>query len=684
MQFFVKQGETKKQNPPIPLYLKILLLLTGTGLFLCLNLILGGFGEYTLLNVLMLAVIFAAVLIRIRLPEVLSDICSYLILAVIPGLHFYLLELLQQHSREMYPKMIWLNLGFYYAAFLLIFFLFYKKSGWAVFACSILCMTAAIVNSCGWIYRSTPVLPWDLYSAGVALSVSGNYTYPFTHLFWTVMLAFITLMVLAFRFPVRHYAKHFIHIPVTAVSAGLLAALVLFFQTDGIFTNFGGYRYLFTPSVYYERNGTAVGFLSTLRYLDIEKPAGYQIQALTDKASQYSAEAEKEQAELRNKVSLSENATDVLPNIIVIMNEAFSDLRPLADYTTNIPVTPFLDSLTENTVRGSLFVSVKGGNTANTEYEFLTGGTMAFLPAGAIPYQQYIKSETPSLATQLRSLGYTAQAVHPYYANGWCRDTVYPALGFEKAVFYEDLKPFYTSQVLRSYYSDKTLFRYLIDQYEEKEPGTPLFQFAVTMQNHGSYDQEYDNFIPDVTVDGISQYDEKIQKRLSAYLSLIRRTDEAFEMLVDYFSEADEKTVIVMFGDHQPNDSVVYPLLSLVGKKNTAENLDDHNRYITPFVIWANYDIEEKEIEEISANYLSSVLCETAGIPLTGYQRFLESVYDAFPVVTARTVSENGTLSGPERVSALLHDPSSLLTDYRAFSYNQIFDTKHRLPGFFD
>lgn len=83
------------------------------------------------------------------------------------------------------------------------------------------------------------------------------------------------------------------------------------------------------------------------------------------------------------------------PNIIVIMNEAFSDLAVLGDYTTNTEVMPFISSLSENTQKGWMYSSVKGGNTANTEFEFSTGLSMYFLPTGSIPYQQYIKSEVP-------------------------------------------------------------------------------------------------------------------------------------------------------------------------------------------------------------------------------------------------------------------------------------------------
>jgi phosphoglycerol transferase MdoB-like AlkP superfamily enzyme len=456
----------------------------------------------------------------------------------------------------------------------------------------------------------------------------------------------------------------------------------MFLQTDTVFTKFGGYRYLFTPTVYYERNGAAVSFISTLHYLNVEKPSGYSAEKAALSAEPYTDGVADEKAAYLT-------SDEELPNVIVIMNEAFSDLRALCDYETNLPVTPNIDALTENTIKGNLHVSVKGGNTANSEYEFLTGDTMAFLPAGSIPYQQHIKGETPNLASYFKSLGYETEAVHPYYASGWFRDHIYPWFSFDEDTFVEDFYPLYSFDLLRGYVSDDTLFDYIIDQYEanDKKEDAPRFTFAVTMQNHGSYDKEYDNFKPDVTVVGIEEY-----KRISAYLSLIRKTDEYFGDLIEYFRNYDEKTVIVMFGDHQPNDNVVSTLMGNAGVDNSAAALDAANRYITPYILWANYDIDEETVssimntEDISINYLSTLLCTAAELPLTGYQKFQQEIQPQYPVITAKTILDgiSGTAYTMDELDALQVDDAHPLSRYQAFAYNHIFDEKHRIDGFFD
>ena len=107
------------------------------------------------------------------------------------------------------------------------------------------------------------------------------------------------------------------------------------------------------------------------------------------------------------------------------MNESLSDLSVLPGVESNTDAMPFLRSLTENTIKGYAYSSVFGGTTANSEYEFLTGNTTAFLPAGTVPYQMYVSDGDPTLVGQMAALGYRTVAAHPYRSSGWSRPSVY-------------------------------------------------------------------------------------------------------------------------------------------------------------------------------------------------------------------------------------------------------------------
>ena len=70
------------------------------------------------------------------------------------------------------------------------------------------------------------------------------------------------------------------------------------------------------------------------------------------------------------------------------MNETFADLNVVNHIKTNKEVMPFINSLKENTIKGHMLVSVFGGGTSNSEYEFLTGNSMAFLPKGTVAFHR--------------------------------------------------------------------------------------------------------------------------------------------------------------------------------------------------------------------------------------------------------------------------------------------------------
>ena len=506
-------------------------------------------------------------------------------------------------------------------------------------------------------FRSVPIQPWDLLSIGTAASVAGNYDYTLDRQALLVVLGFVLLLILEFfcRFSLKKGTWK-LRLPVAATLVVLLGAFGLMFHSDEIVEQkLRLYNKLFTPTTISYKNGTALAFVMELRYLSVDKPAGYR----ADTAAQELAALEEES--MSEPAMAGSGGEGQLPNIIVIMDEAFSDPAILGDFTVNQDYMPFVHSLLEgadNTISGWLNVSVLGGNTANTEFEYLTGNTMAFLPQGSIPYQQYIKAETPSLASHLAGLGYQTVAMHPYNASGWDRDTVYPAIGFSEMYFLPD---FENPVKVRNYVSDQSDFEKIIEIYENKGDN-PLFLFNVTMQNHSSYTESFDNFDPQIEVEGGSQ-------TLNNYLSLLSLSDEALGELISYFEGQEEDTIIVFFGDHQTTNSVIEPILKLNGKSSsTLTEEEQADRYKVPFFIWANFDIEEETDVETSANYLAARTLEAAGVPLDGYFTWLSGFSETVPVISANHVTlADGTFTNAD-------DQSELLSDYKGYQYYRLFD----------
>lgn len=588
------------------------------------------------------------------LKKIKESRLNLILLLLYPIVTFYLLEWFTHNpwkTMKATPQV--LNIIMFELIALLLFALFGRLHA-ALMTETLFFFLYGLVNYFVLNFRSVPIQPWDLFSISTAASVADNYDYTLDKQAFLVVIGFLILLVLEFfcRYTLKKGTWKF-RLPAAAVVCALLAAFGGMFHSDVIVQQkLRLYDKLFTPTTISFKNGTALAFVMELRYISVDKPAGYDADTAQEELAAYAQPSEEPEKK---------------PNIIVIMNEAFSDPAVLADFQTNEDYMPFMHSLmdgADNTVSGWLNVSVLGGNTANTEFEYLTGNTMAFLPNGSIPYQQYIKAETPSMASHLASLGYKTVAMHPYKASGWDRNKVYPNLGFQEMHFLPDYK---NPLLVREYVSDKSDFDKIIETYEKKKAGEPLFVFNVTMQNHSSYTESFDNFRPDITVEGANS------TALNNYLSLMKLSDEALQELIAYFEGQEEETILVFFGDHQPTNSVVEPVWKLNGKRNatlTEEELS--RRYKVPFIIWANFDIEEKTGVETSANYLGFRTLQAAGLPLPDYFSYLAAFSGEVPVISANHVElQDGTFTNAD-------DQKDLLSGYRGYQYYQIFDASKR------
>ena len=583
--------------------------------------------------------------------------------AIVPIISFYLMEAFEHNAlAEVRQEAQWFNI----LIFELIAWTLYLLIGRMTTALRIelaLALAFGLTHHYVMAFRSTPFVPWDLLSVRTAASVAQNYDFTPTPRMIVVTVLFVLLMV-AVRV-LRKVPR--IKLPIRLGSAVLCGlALCLFVNTlqQETFQNKHYlYPFLFTPAYMTKVNGMAVTFAMDLAYVAVDKPEGYSAEEAQKTLEQYGntdnvfADDEENTNDSKNRGEDANNKD--LPNIIVIMDEAFSDLAVVGDLETNEDYMPFMHKMqqgADHTITGYAQVSVCGGNTANSEFEFLTGNTMSFLPSGSIPYQQYITKDTPSLASYLASLGYETYAQHPYYASGWNREKVYPLLGFEHLNFIYD---YANKTYVRKYVSDDADMQHIIDTYENKEDGKPAFIFNVTMQNHGGYTDAFSNLSEDVHA---TNYNSEV---LDRYLSLIRLTDQSLEKLVDYFSNVDEKTVIVFFGDHQPSDTVaaqVQDSMLLPGESVPDEQL--RKRYLVPYLVWANYDIDGATQQNTSLNYLSAEVLKAAGVPTDAYQNFLLDLQKSYPVMSAAG-----------RTDASDAD-ENMLNTYKKLQYYNLFETK--------
>ena len=633
----------------------------------------------------------AFVLLNIRFGKILSAMLYLLLpLAVVCALENY-----THVITDLAPLILVLNLLFFYVLYGLLTALTGSvRMGFRL--ATLVPMLFGLTNYFVVSFRGSPIVPWDLLSFGTAASVADNYEFVLSWKAFYSVLAFIWMILLSSKSTVRLGRKKLRVISIAAYAA-LMFLYVGEIQNSAVQSFFGMDTTLFTLNVLYRNNGIAAAFLGNLRFLNIEQPSGYSVDKVEALMKQVEENAKNEpetdaqgetvqatQGETVQATQAETNATaeteapassGQYPNIVVIMNEAFSDLSVWGDFATSEEVMPFFKSLQQEAVGGELYVSVKGGNTANTEFEFLTGDTMGFLPKGSIPYQQYINDETPSLASYLKTLGYSTTAIHPYNRTGWDRDTVYEKFGFDEFL---DKDSFSSPYRLRGYISDKSAFDKIREQFSIKGDDERKFIFEVTMQNHGGYSRETPDFNIYLTLPEVTDKTTSVVAT-EKYLTLINQTDRALEELIDYFKEQDEPVIVVMFGDHQPSDYITNVIQRICGATTSDSLADLEQGYRVPFVMWSNYGLEHKYYDGISVNYLSSILMENAGIPLTGYQTFLKKLMETLPVINANVYRDaDGNFYNYEDDAY-----SGELKDYQMLQYNHLVDKKHRDDAFF-
>lgn len=615
-------------------------------LLLCFGILIGMawyYSEFSAKDCVILAGICVLTLAIYMIDMPVHPVIRILFALVIPLGCFYTFETLTHQMSTMIELAKRLNIAFYYWLFLFVFFIAGRTS-----ISMAICVAAIAIIGVGnyfvVMFRSNPIVPWDIYSFETAMSVADNYVFSVDWALAEHIAMFILMLIVGVRTNIRLSKK--ILRPILTVAMCIPAYFYIsYLWQDNLERNTGLNDTLFNAKYMHSKDGFFVSFILDIHFLQIEEPKNYSDEYALSLLNEQEVE----------KVETPEE----LPDIIAIMDETFSDPAVLGEFETNKDYMPFVHSILRgevaNTISGYADVSVLGGNTANSEFEFLTGNSMAFFPNGSVPYLQYIRDGISTIVPQLEEYGYTTYGTHPYRAKGWNREFIYDLMGFDYRYFQGSF-PF--EDKLRNYVSDEADFKSILEWRNNTEG--PFFMFNVTMQNHSNYGGDFDNFDPQIVAKFKNTYSNKY---LNKYLSLMYETDQDVASLLSELSQSDRKTIVVFWGDHQPNDYVVRPIYKEYGLDFDNQTYEQQQqRQKTPFFIWANYDIQEQTNVEISLNYLNILLFETAGLQLDEYQTFRKNLWQGqIPMMNAVGYrNDDGDLveydDAPEEIQNLLNE----------------------------
>lgn len=543
-------------------------------------------------------------------------------------------------------------------------------------------------------FKNLPIQPGDLFALGTAAAVGANTTSGYTLTVGTgcmygiaALIASLILISLTSRDRKRIVEANGEQAACSIWAAdgenadGLakraigyrIAGWVLFALFIGQFTipyanGLGISVYTWKPIPSYQDNGFLSSFVSTAQLMIPQKPKGYSKQTADKTVKELASRYDEENGEGSAAKAASDQYSQQKPNIVVVMNETFSDLS-IYDSIKNAGYDgpQYLKNLySDSILHGTLQVSAMGGGTCNSEFETLTGNSMAFIGSGVYPYETY-NMNIDNLVSQLKGQGYDTHAIHPAAGSNWNRDGVYSAFGFDT---FDDEATFTGATRFRNRIDDASTYSKTLEYLNGSD--TPQFIFDVTLMGHSGYET---GLVPEdkrvnCTVDGL---DEKNQNKLNEYLATSNEEDAQLKTLIDGIKKSKKPTIVLFFGDHQP------ALSEAIGGESD-DIVQTEMQWQTCYTMWANYDVagSVKGTElDTSTSYLSALLCHEAGIPMTDRQKAAYLLMEDVPKinVVGAYLAKNSKHDGEwENVDAAVVNSESM-EKLSYLQYRNLFDT---------
>ena len=518
--------------------------------------------------------------------------------------------------------------------------------------------------------RGEPLLPWDFQQLGDFMGVADNVKLSVQPHMIVVAIIFLLCLGLSIMMPspYRGMKRRGLIVRLILTIVGAVMSLGIFFgiyMSKEVCASFHIYEDMWMQDRYYRNYSIVTGFLTNLRVMQFEAPENYSQEAVYERLDQVEKDLSDEPMYEDSYAAEHEKDAVRTPNIIYVMNESFWDVSRLEGIAFDRDLTPNLKRLAQQGASGYVYSPSFGGGTCDVEFEVLTGFSLEHLPAGSKPYQQYVTDATPSLAQFLKGQGYSTVAIHGYYERMWSRNTAYPRLGLDDFISIEDMSD---PDKRRGFVSDMEMTQQIIEQYESRKENGPVFIHAVTMQNHTTYDESkypQDELVNVLEHPGLS---EKTLSPLRDFATGVYEADAALGALTDYFSQVEEPTIIVFWGDHFNPFGDGYEIYEKTGyiEKGDTSSPALHQ---TDLLIWSNYSDTHTDLGTIAAYEVSPVMAELYGLERPIYFDYLLQQMSVYRARTRGvTVEANGSFS-----ETMTEEQQQWYNDHWLLQYDQMF-----------
>ncbi len=433
--------------------------------------------------------------------------------------------------------------------------------------------------------RVSPLSAVDIAIALSVISIIGAYLSPVQIVFICIALValaagLITLFIRAKRHPVR--IKQFAIVYTASLIMGILV-IIGGFTTGQLSNNF--------PNLATAYNDYGFPYCFSMSVVDkgVDRPDHYGEEMMTDILEELPTDGDHQPP-----IEPLERG----PNVILLQLESFFDVNYMNGVTFSENPLPNFTSFKEQYPSGLLNVSVIGAGTVNTEFEVLTGMNVADFGAGEYPFRSIMLETTcETIAYDLLDSGYRTHAIHNHEGSFYLRHDVYKNMGFETFTSIEYFKdPTFNDNAWAhdALLSDEIL--YLLNATEESD-----FIFAVSVQGHGKYPDEYVPTDTDILITGGIE-NPAVLSHYQYYINQLHEMDTFIGELYEAIMALEEETVLVLYGDHLP---------SIARDEGISIETGD---FKTEYVIISNYETPvTADDSELNSFELFPVLMEVIG-----------------------------------------------------------------------
>lgn len=485
----------------------------------------------------------------------------------------------------------------------------------------------AIVNRTKLIYRNEPLTAFDFFLGVEAftMSVRSNY-YPEKQIVLLFLLGLILLFVFFFFYTESKQSlkKRGALITFTIIVGFLLFKTV--YYSDEVSAKMPVDGSVFNEKDNYNSKGILYSLIHGSNFIAVRVPEKYT------------------EAEFKKEEKTIHTGDKKLPNVVMIMGEAFHDISELPIFEFPIdPIANFKEIRKEAIAYGRLVTPTFAGGTADTEFEVISGMmTDRVAPNRSFSYNA-VNFEVESVPHAFLEAGYRTRGFHPGEPWFYKRASVYPRLGLEEALFLSSVE---NPRIKGGYLSEEHTYDEFIRRldHDVKTKEEPIFDFMVTIQNHGPYFKA--KFAETFEYTSKKELSQELSESLRSYFEGVYDMDVNLKRIYEYMKSGDEPFILVYWGDHLPGlvDSVRY--YEELNFDMSTETYEGEKRfYSTPYMIWANdkakpyLKMSEQGEKTISSNYLGAYMMEFIGIDRNDpYFTFVNQLRRELPVLSRHYV----------------------------------------------